>query len=68
MALLESWKYWHFQLVCVAQPWSNFPPHPQPQGYEEGCEARQMLHTFLSVLLPQSGSKVYDSKFMMFWV
>lgn len=68
MALLESWKYRHFQLVCVAQLRGNFLPHPQPQGHGEGYEALRMLRALLIALPPQSGSKVYDSEFMMFWV
>lgn len=68
MALLESWKCRHFQPVHVAQLRSNSLPWAQPQGHGEGCEALRMLGTLLTALLPQPGSKIYDSEFMMFQV
>lgn len=49
----------------MAQFRGNFSPWPQLQGHGEGCEALQTLDTLLTVLLPQSGSKIYDSEFMM---
>lgn len=68
MALLENWKCQRFQPVRMAQLRGNFSPWPQLQGHGEGCEALQTLDTLLTALLPQSGSKIYDSEFMMLWV
>jgi len=67
MALLESWKYRRFQPVCVAQLRGDCSPRPLAQGHGEGCEALRTLGTFLTALLPRSGSKIYDSEFMTFW-
>lgn len=68
MALLQSWKYWRFQPVRVAQLSGNFLPRPQPQGHGEGRKTLWMLRPLLTALRPRSGSKVYDSEFMMFRV